>query len=82
MEGSDACAQLEGVQTVLSALTGWCPSTHCKLFFLQFIGKPSAVRYSRFSEEEICPKDSQGVEEDGSGSSGEDKRQAQVCMCV
>lgn len=62
--------------------TDWCPSPHCKLFFLQFIGKPSTVRYSRFSEEETRPKDSQGVEEDGSESSSEDKRQEQVCLCV
>ena len=68
------------LQAVLAALTV-VPSTHCKLFFLQFIGKPSTVRYSRFSEEETSPKDSHGMEEDGSGSSSEDKRHEQVC-CV
>ena len=79
VEGCDACAQLEAAGC--PGCTDCCPSPHCKLFFLQFIGKPSTVRYSRFSEEETSPKDSHGMEEDGSGSSSEDKRHEQVC-CV
>ena len=79
VEGCDACAQLEAAGC--PGCTDCCPSPHCKLSFLQFIGKPSTVRYSRFSEEETSPKDSHGMEEDGSGSSSEDKRHEQVC-CV
>ena len=80
--GKMRCMCSVGGITDCPGCTDWCPSPHCKLFFLQFIGKPSTVRYNRFSEEETSPKDSQGVEEDGSGSSSEDKRQEQVCLCV
>ena len=36
------------------------------------------MRYSRFADQENCLKDSKGGDEEGSGSSSEDKKQEQV----